>query len=149
MSSHAPRAGAASSTAATPPAASSSSSSSSADGAAAAAASARGAVGRVYTTSRTTRDPFLRDGTALRRFLRAYRTRLPFAARMFGIFAVGFAVGLVLEVFACKTHLYESVMMKKDSRRHEFDEFVVDLRQNVARWQREDVQRRQTPTSSS
>ncbi|CAG9567178.1 conserved hypothetical protein [Leishmania major strain Friedlin] len=63
---------------------------------------------------------------------------------MFGIFLVGFSLGLVLEVFACKTHLYESVMMKKDARRHEFDEFVVDFRQNVERWQREDMGKRRS-----
>ncbi|TPP43987.1 hypothetical protein CGC20_37195 [Leishmania donovani] len=99
---------------------------------------------RVYRNASKTRDPFLRDGTVSSRFFRSYRTQLPFPARMFGIFLVGFSLGLVLEVFACKTHLYESVMMKKDARRHEFDEFVVDFRQNVERWQREDMGKRQS-----
>ena len=103
---------------------------------------ARTAVEHVYTRSQTKRDPFLREGTATSRFFRAYRTQLPLPARMFGIFLLGFTLGMVIEVFACKTHLYESVMMKKDARRHEFDEFVVDFRQNVERWQREDMSRR-------
>lgn len=103
----------------------------------------RGAAGLLYTSTTRSRDVFLREGTATSRFFRAYRTRLPFPVRMLGIFALGFSVGMVLEVFACKTHLYESVMMKKDARRHEFDEFVVDFRQNVERWQREDMGKRQ------
>lgn len=123
-------------------------SSASVDGSTAAAAasglSSRSAVERVYLNAPKARDPFLRDGTVSSRFFRAYRTRLPFPARMFGIFLVGFSLGLVLEVFACKTHLYESVMMKKDARRHEFDEFVVDFRQSVERWQREDMSKRQS-----
>ncbi|SYZ62406.1 hypothetical_protein (plasmid) [Leishmania braziliensis MHOM/BR/75/M2904] len=106
--------------------------------------SSHSTTARLYGDAQKTRDPFLRDGTATSRFLRAYRTRLPFAARMFGIFLVGFSLGFVLEVFACKTHLYESVMMKKDARRHDFDEFVLDFRQSVERWQRED--RSKTPT---
>lgn len=112
--------------------------------AAASGLSSRTAVERVYRNAPKTRDPFLRDGTVSSRFFRAYRTQLPFPARMFGIFLVGFSLGLVLEVFACKTHLYESVMMKKDARRHEFDEFVVDFRQNVERWQREDMGKRRS-----
>ncbi|GET85459.1 hypothetical protein, conserved [Leishmania tarentolae] len=118
-----------------------------ADGSAATAASgwaSRSAVKGVYRSTQRTPDPFLRDGTVSSRFFRAYRTTLPFPARMLGIFLVGFSLGLVLEVFACKTHLYESVMMKKDARRHEFDEFVVDFRQNVERWQREDMGKRQS-----
>jgi hypothetical protein len=103
----------------------------------------RTAVEQMYSASQTRRDPFLREGTATSRFFRAYRTRLPFAGRMAGIFFLGFFLGLVIEVFACKTHLYESVMMKKDARRHEFDEFVVDFRQNVERWQRQDMSKRQ------
>ncbi|CAJ1985699.1 hypothetical protein conserved [Leishmania donovani] len=112
--------------------------------AAASGLSSRSAIERVYRNASKTRDPFLRDGTVSSRFFRSYRTQLPFPARMFGIFLVGFSLGLVLEVFACKTHLYESVMMKKDARRHEFDEFVVDFRQNVERWQREDMGKRQS-----
>lgn len=107
------------------------------------AASLPSAAEHVYAHAQKARDPFLRDGTATSRFFKAYRTQLPFPARMFGVFLVGFTLGLVLEVFACKTHLYESVMMKKDARRHEFDEFVVDFRQNVERWQREDMGKRQ------
>ncbi|KAG5512106.1 hypothetical protein JKF63_07571 [Porcisia hertigi] len=98
---------------------------------------------RVYVKAQRTRDPFLRDGTTTSRLFRAYRTQLPFPVRLFGVFLVGFSLGLVLEVFACKTHLYESVMMKKDARRHEFDEFVLDFRHNVERWQREDMSKRQ------
>ncbi|KPI82762.1 hypothetical protein ABL78_8226 [Leptomonas seymouri] len=105
-------------------------------------ASARAAVARVCAGSQKRRDPFLREGTATSRFFRAYRTRLPFPARMFGVSLLGFTVGMVIEVFACRTHLYESVMMKKDARRHELDEFVVDFRQNVERWQREDMSKR-------
>ncbi|KAG5487931.1 hypothetical protein LSCM1_08246 [Leishmania martiniquensis] len=110
---------------------------------AAAHSSSRTTVEGVCRRPQKMQDPFLRDGTATRRFFRAYRARLPFPARMFGIFLVGFALGLVLEVFACKTHLYESVMMKKDLRRHAFDEFVLDFRQSVERWQREDMSKRQ------
>ncbi|KPA74910.1 putative mitochondrial hypothetical protein [Leptomonas pyrrhocoris] len=110
--------------------------------ASAAGGGARAAVGQMYARSQTRRDPFLREGTATSRFFRAYRARLPFPVRMSGIFLLGFSLGLVIEVFACKTHLYESVMMKKDARRHEFDEFVVDFRQNVERWQREDMGKR-------
>lgn len=103
-----------------------------------------GAAGLLYANTTRPRDVFLREGTATSRFFRAYRKELPFPARMFGIFLLGFSLGMVIEVFACKTHLYESVMMKKDARRHEFDEFVVDFRQNVERWQREDMGKRQT-----
>ncbi|KAG5473374.1 hypothetical protein LSCM4_03437 [Leishmania orientalis] len=109
---------------------------------AAACSSSPSTMEKVCSNAPKTRDPFLRDGTATSRFLRAYRAQLPFPARMFGIFLIGFILGLVLEVFACKTHLYESVMMKKDARRHEFDEFVVDFRQRVERWQREDMSQR-------
>lgn len=88
-----------------------------------------------------TGDPFLRDGTATSRLFRAYRTRLPFPLRMLGIGVLGFVLGLIIEVFACKTHLYESVMMKKDTRRHDFDEFVVDFRDKVEYWQRKDIEK--------
>lgn len=83
-------------------------------------------------------DLFLRQGTATSRFFRYYRTQLPFPARMCGVFLLGFSLGMVIEVFACKTHLYESVLSKKEARRHEFDEFVVDFRHRVEQWQRED-----------
>ncbi|KEG05353.1 hypothetical protein DQ04_23061000 [Trypanosoma grayi] len=80
--------------------------------------------------TRQKEDPFLRGGTASRRFLQRYRT-YPYPVRMAGLFLVGFVLGSIIETFACKTHMYESVMAKKDMRRHDFDEFVVDFRQNV------------------
>ncbi|AAQ15671.1 hypothetical protein, conserved [Trypanosoma brucei gambiense DAL972] len=86
-------------------------------------------------------DPFLRDGTRSLRFIRYYRT-LPYPIRMSGIFALGFALGSIVEIFACKTHLYESVMANKDARRHDFDEFVVEFRENVENWQQQDAMRR-------
>lgn len=85
-------------------------------------------------------DPFLRQGTAVSRFFKRYRM-MPLPARMFGIFLMGFTLGLIIETFACKTHLYESVMSKKDTRRHDFDEFVVDFRQKVETWQRQDQEK--------
>ncbi|ORC85019.1 uncharacterized protein TM35_000391930 [Trypanosoma theileri] len=88
--------------------------------------------------TRQKNDPFLRGGTASRRFLQKYRT-FPYPVRMSGLFLVGFILGSIIETFACKTHMYESVMSKKDTRRHDFDEFVVDFRQNVERWQRQDM----------
>ncbi|EPY31244.1 hypothetical protein STCU_03551 [Strigomonas culicis] len=92
-------------------------------------------------SSHVKEDPFLRDGTRVSRAFKRYRT-LPFPVRMSGIFLLGFSLGCFIEIFACKTHLYESVMSKKDARRHEFDEFVVDFRRNVERWQREDMQKK-------
>ncbi|CAD2212760.1 hypothetical protein AGDE_00399 [Angomonas deanei] len=86
------------------------------------------------------RDPFLRDGTRASRVVKAFR-QYPFPVRMFGIFLMGFTLGSIIEIFACKTHLYESVMSKKDVRRHEFDEFVVDFRKNVETWQQEDMKK--------
>ncbi|ESL11738.1 hypothetical protein TRSC58_00505 [Trypanosoma rangeli SC58] len=86
-------------------------------------------------------DPFLRGGTASQRFLQRYR-KYPFPVRMTGLFLVGFMLGGVIETFACMTHMYESVMAKKDMRRHDFDEFVADFRDNVERWQRQDMMRR-------
>ncbi|RNE98764.1 uncharacterized protein Tco025E_09172 [Trypanosoma conorhini] len=91
--------------------------------------------------TRQTEDPFLRGGTASQRFLHRYR-KYPFPVRMTGLFLVGFVLGGVIETFACKTHMYESVMAKKDMRRHDFDEFVDDFRENVERWQRQDMLQR-------
>ncbi|EAN92611.1 hypothetical protein C3747_32g750c [Trypanosoma cruzi] len=88
-----------------------------------------------------TRDTFLRGGTASQRFLQRYR-KYPYPVRMAGLFLLGFALGGVIETFACKTHMYESVMAKKDMRRHEFDEFVADFRENMERWQRQDMMQR-------
>jgi hypothetical protein len=64
-----------------------------------------------------------------------------FPARMSIVFAVGFGFGTVIEVFACKTHLYEIVGMKKETRRHEIDEFVVKFRSDLEKWQEEDLKR--------
>jgi len=104
---------------------------------------------KVLSTTSSANDPFLRDGTATSRLFRAYRTQLPFPLRMLGIGLLGFTLGLVIEIFACKTHLYESVMMKKDARRHEFDEFVVDFREKVERWQQEDMSHAAAATIAS
>lgn len=90
--------------------------------------------------ARRDEDPFFRDGTNARKALREFRQR-PAIVRYAFIFGLGFAVGAVVEVFACKTNLYETVMSKKDSRRHEFDEFVVDYRRNVEKWQQDDMKR--------
>jgi hypothetical protein len=68
-------------------------------------------------------------------------TTLPFFARFIFCFGIGFAIGAMLEVFVCKTHLYEAVMAKKEDRRHELDEFTVSMRTNMLKWQEEDQER--------
>lgn len=97
--------------------------------------------------ARRDEDPFFRDGTNARKALREFRQR-PAIVRYAFIFALGFSVGALVEVFACKTHLYESVMSKKETRRHEFDEFVVDYRRNVEKWQQNDMRRAGSSQSS-
>lgn len=90
--------------------------------------------------SRKDHDPFLRDGGSARRALTEFRKR-PAVVRYSLVFCVGFLFGAIVEVFACKTRLYEAVMVNKDTRRHDLDEFVVDFRKNVERWQTEDIKR--------
>lgn len=89
-----------------------------------------------------TDDPFLRSPTTTQRTLKTFR-ELPWVFRYSMVFMVGFIIGGVIEVFACKTHLYEAVMANKDTRRHKLDEFVVDFRRNVDKWQREDMKNQQ------
>lgn len=88
--------------------------------------------------SRKDHDPFLRDQSNARKSLHAFRQQ-HVVVRYSLVFLIGFTLGAVIEFFACKTHLYEAVMANKDSRRHQMDEFVVDFRKNVNRWQREDM----------
>eukprot|EP00744_Colponema_vietnamica_P017671 GILI01024860.1.p1 GENE.GILI01024860.1~~GILI01024860.1.p1 ORF type:complete len:162 (+),score=22.77 GILI01024860.1:32-487(+) len=88
------------------------------------------------------KDPFLRTPTKSRKFLKVF-VSYPFPVRMGGIFVVGFAFGAIIEVFACKTMLYESVTKNKDRRRHEFDEFVVGFRKDMEKWQEEDRRKKQ------
>ena len=63
---------------------------------------------------------------------------LPFTTRMSIIFACSFAIGFAIEVFACKTGLYQAVTHNKMQRRHQLDEIVVELRENIQRWTEED-----------
>lgn len=93
-------------------------------------------------------DPFFRDGTGFQKAMHNFRKR-PAFIRYPVVFGFGFLVGAVIEVFACKTKLYEAVMVKKDARRHELDEFVVDFRRNVERWQTEDMKRAAAAASST
>lgn len=79
----------------------------------------------------------------MQRAIKRLRLR-PLWQQMAVIFTGSFCFGAVVEVFACKTHLYESVVHKKAQRRHEFDEFVADLRENVEEWTKEDQQRAAT-----
>jgi len=51
----------------------------------------------------------------------------------------GFFLGTVTEIFACKTHLYESVMYNKEQRRYELDEFVGDYHEKIKQWQAVDA----------
>ena len=69
---------------------------------------------------------------------------MSFPFRMAIVFGIGCGFGTVIEVFACKTHLYEIVGMKKESRRHEIDEFVVKFRSDLEKWQDEDLKRVET-----
>jgi hypothetical protein len=64
---------------------------------------------------------------------------LPFAGRMGAIYCLGFAFGAVVETFACQTRLYEAVAHKKAQRRHEIDEGVAELQENIQKWQDEDM----------
>ena len=80
----------------------------------------------------------------------------PFLLRMGFVYCGSFAFGAVIEYFACKTGLYETVASKKADRRLEIDEFVADFRTNLEKWQEEDKQRAlqykqraAAPTSSS
>jgi hypothetical protein len=84
-------------------------------------------------------DPFLRKTTRPQFYLSFHS--LPFVGRILVSFVIGFVVGAGLEVFICKTHLYETVMHKKTERRHEIDEFTVDFRANMLKWQEEDMER--------
>ena len=72
---------------------------------------------------------------------------MSFPARMSIVFGIGFGFGTVIEVFACKTHLYEIVGMKKELRRHEIDEFVVKFRSDMEKWQEEDLKRAEIANS--
>ncbi|KAG8346744.1 hypothetical protein ERJ75_001329700 [Trypanosoma vivax] len=87
------------------------------------------------------KDPFLRNATAARRFLRSYRL-LPYPVRMLGIVAIGFSLGSVVGLFAWQTGLFEAVIEKKDIRRHELDTFVVNFREDLLKWQQQDAERR-------
>lgn len=104
------------------------------------AASAKVVSDTLRSQNPQAKDPFLRKPTRSRQFVKKFTT-YSFPVRMSGVFAVGFAFGAVIEVFACKTMLYESVSKNKDKRRHEFDNFVVEFRQNVDKWQEEDRKR--------
>lgn len=98
----------------------------------------------------TKEDHFLREGNSTRRFIKQFRQK-HVVLRCATFFAVGFTIGALVEVFVCKTHLYEAVMVKKENRRHEMDEFVVDFRRNIEKWQRQDMldaQRRRTGATS-
>jgi hypothetical protein len=66
---------------------------------------------------------------------------MPWHLRVPALFVVGFLFGAVLEVFLCKSRLYETVMGNKSSRRVELDEFVVDFRKSIDGWQRVDMER--------
>ena len=57
------------------------------------------------------------------------------------MFVVGFGFGGAMEVFMCKTRLYEAVMARKTGTRHSIDEFAVELRSNMVKWQEEDIKR--------
>ena len=61
-----------------------------------------------------------------------------FYGRCVILFAVGFAVGAVMQVFACKTKLYEIVAEKKGKRRLDLEEWVVEYRSQVEKWALED-----------
>jgi hypothetical protein len=88
--------------------------------------------------ARQDHDPFLRGQSNSRKSLHTFRQQ-HVIVRYGLVFTVGFVIGAVIEFFACKTHLYEAVMANKDVRRHQMDEFVVDLRRNMDKWQREDI----------
>jgi hypothetical protein len=83
-------------------------------------------------------DPFHRNPTTSQRSIKMFRQQ-HVLVRYSLVFVVGFIAGSIIEFFACKTRLYESVMANKDSRRHQMDEFVVDFRRNMDKWQREDM----------
>ena len=95
----------------------------------------------------TGEDPFLRKSTRPRTY-NAFQS-LPLSGRLCVSFVIGFAVGAVLEVFICKTHLYEFVMARKTGTRHSLDEFAVEFRSNMLKWQQEDMQRAAQSTKQS
>lgn len=86
-------------------------------------------------------DPFHRKPTTSQKTIKTFRQQ-HFVVKYSLVFIVGFLAGSIIEFFACKTKLYEAVMANKDSRRHQMDEFVVDFRKNVDKWQREDMKLR-------
>jgi hypothetical protein len=54
-------------------------------------------------------------------------------------FSLSFVLGFLVQWFAIRTGLYETVADKKMQRRIEMDEMVLELRGNVAKWQAEDM----------
>ena len=64
---------------------------------------------------------------------------LSLPVRMSVFFAGAFTIGFVIEAFACSTGLYQAVLHKKTQRRFEMDEMVFELRENVAKWQADDI----------
>ena len=66
---------------------------------------------------------------------------MPLPQKMVIAFCCSFAIMCPIEWFMCKTHLYDTIMMHKDSRRHEIDEFVVTFREDISKWQEEDMRR--------
>jgi hypothetical protein len=88
---------------------------------------------------KSTDDAFLRN--KLRTTRGARFLSLPLPARLFVTFLIGLGAGTGLEVFVCETQLYETVMFRKTERRHDFDDFTVDFRANMLKWQTEDMHR--------
>lgn len=65
--------------------------------------------------------------------------RMSFPARMSVIYAGSFLFGFALETFACKTGLYGAIVHNKTERRHSIDAAVVEFRENLDKWTKEDI----------
>ena len=61
-----------------------------------------------------------------------------FHGKCVALFLVGFMVGAAMQIFTCKTRLYEVVAAKKQKRRHDLDEWVLEYREQVEKWAMED-----------
>jgi hypothetical protein len=61
--------------------------------------------------------------------------------RMALVFTTSFAFGSCVQWFAIRTRLYDTLVHNKQVRRHELDEYVVELQGNIRKWQEEDRRR--------
>ena len=64
---------------------------------------------------------------------------LSFSVRMGIIFTGAFSLGFAIEAFAAKTGLYKTVVHNKTERRIKLDEQVLEFRENMKKWQEEDM----------